>query len=159
SNVKKPPHILKIRHHQLVAFSPSQGENHTAFPHNLQSHSEFIISRTAPNGPSKLKRVPFKMKLIVALLAVPMVAAQGTNKTLAPTPGVNRPTPAPNGGSPEPTYVLTTLSPVQTPIPPTPTPPTPAVPSTAFPTGATPEPTYVFPTPPTPAKPTPKPVG
>uniref|UniRef100_A0A7S1PGJ4 Uncharacterized protein n=1 Tax=Stephanocyclus meneghinianus TaxID=29205 RepID=A0A7S1PGJ4_STEMN len=53
------------------------------------------------------------MKLIASLLALPLVMGQGTNKTLAPTPGVDRPTVFPTviGDTPEPTYELITNSP------------------------------------------------
>ena len=51
------------------------------------------------------------MNILASILILPLVAAQGTNKTLAPTPGLLRPTSFPTDITPQPTYDLITNSP------------------------------------------------
>ena len=54
-----------------------------------------------------------KFSISLFLSSAPAALAQGTNKTLAPTPGVIRPTPFPTGfdDTPAPTYLFQTPAP------------------------------------------------
>jgi hypothetical protein len=103
-------HMNRPIHQRLPC--ANQRPHSSQFANPLHQHNEFIISPQNKQPTTSLN--PFKsqrkstMKIITTLIALPLAAAQGTNKTLAPTPPVGRPTPFPTDVTPEPTYIFPT---------------------------------------------------